>query len=94
MQSHTSDPVGLAYHRIANNFRTVNDALLQIASIKLERMGLLSKAIETDEQDGYDYYAYSITELGIDILLKNESVFQPKPQQQAPQKSTLGQIDF
>ena len=94
LQSHTSDPVGLAYHRIANNFRTVNDALLQIASIKLERMGLLSKAIETDEQDGYDYYAYSITELGIDILLKNESIFQPKPQQQVPQKSTLGQIDF
>ena len=57
-------------------------------------MGLLSKAIETDEQDGYDYYAYSITELGIDILLKNESIFQPKPQQQVPQKSTLGQIDF
>jgi hypothetical protein len=94
LQSHTSDPVGLAYHRIANNFRTVNDALLQIASIKLERMGLLSKAIETDEQDGYDYYAYFITELGIDILLKNESVFQPKPQQQVPKKSTHGQIDF
>ena len=94
LQSHTSDPVGLAYHRIANNFRTVNDALLQIASIKLERIGILSKAIETDEQDGYDYYAYSITELGIDILLKNESIFQPKPQQQVPQKSTLGQIDF
>lgn len=94
LQSHTSDPVGLAYHRIANGFRTVNDALLQIASIKLERMGLLSKTIETDEQDGYDYYAYSITELGIDILLKNESVFQPKPQQQVPQKGFSGNIDF
>jgi hypothetical protein len=94
LQSHTSDPVGLPYHRIANNFRSVNDALLQISSIKLERMGLLSKSIETDEQDGYDYFSYSITELGIDILLKNESVFRPKPQQQAPQKSTFGNIEF
>jgi hypothetical protein len=78
LQSHTANPIGLAFYRISNNLRNVNEALLQIASIKLERMGLLSKTIETDEQDGYDYYAYSITEIGIDVLLKNEHIFHPK----------------
>ena len=66
---------GLAYQRIANSLRNVNDSLLQIAAIKLERMGLVEKSIETDDQDGYDYYSYTISELGIDILLKNEAIF-------------------
>ena len=75
LQSHTANPVGLAFHQISNNFRGVSDALIQIASIKLERMGLLSKSIETDEQNQYNYFAYSITELGIDHLLKNQDIF-------------------
>ncbi|MCG7984533.1 TIR domain-containing protein [Candidatus Thiodiazotropha endoloripes] len=78
LQSQTSNPVGLPFYRISNNFRGANDSLLQISLIKLERMGLVSKTIETDEQDGYDYYAYSITEMGVDELLKNEVIFQPK----------------
>ena len=41
-------------------------------------MGLIDKSIETDHQDGYDFYAYSITELGVDELLNNEEVLQPK----------------
>ncbi len=82
LQSHTADPVGLPFHRISNNFRGVNEAILQISLVKLERMGLISKSIETDQQNGYDFYAYSITELGVDELLKNEEVLQskaPKP---------------
>jgi hypothetical protein len=79
LQSHTANPIGLEFYRISNNLRGVSEALLQIASIKLERMGLLSKTIETNGQDGYDYYAYSITEIGIDALLKNEHIFHPKP---------------
>lgn len=56
----------------------VNEAILQISLIKLERMGLISKAVETDHQDGYDFYAYSITELGVDELLKNEENLQQR----------------
>lgn len=78
LQSHVADPVGLPFHRISNSFRGVNDAILQISLIKLERMGLISKTVETDYQDGYDFYAYSITELGVDELLKNEEYLQPK----------------
>lgn len=80
LQSHVADPVGLSFHRISNNFRGVSESILQITSIKLERMGLISKTIETDPQDGYDYYSYSITELGVDELLKNEDTLQPKAQ--------------
>jgi hypothetical protein len=79
LQSHTADPVGLPFHRISNIYRGANEGALQISLIKLERMGYLSKAIETDHNDGYDFYAYSITELGIDELLNNEDALQPKP---------------
>lgn len=81
LQSHTSYPSGLAYHRISNTIRGINDSLLQISAIKLERMGYVEKSIETDHQDGYDYYSYKITELGIDTLLKNEEQLLPKAQQ-------------
>ena len=60
-----------------NKIRIVLDSQ-HISLIKLERMGLISKSIETDHQDGYDVYAYSITELGVDELLNNEEVLQPK----------------
>lgn len=78
LQSYVADPIGLPFHRIFNNFRGVDEAVLQISLIKLERMGLIDKSIETDHQDGYDFYAYSITELGVDELLNNEEVLQPK----------------
>ncbi|ENX09369.1 TIR domain-containing protein [Acinetobacter courvalinii] len=76
LQSHTADPVGLPFHRISNNFRGTNEAALQISLIKLERMGYLNKTVETDEHEGYDFYAYSITEMGIDILLQNEELLE------------------
>lgn len=82
LQSHTADPVGLPFYRISNSFRGINESLIQISLIKLERMGLISKTIETDHNDGYDFYAYSITELGVDELLKNEDTLYSK----APEK--------
>ena len=78
LQSHVADPTGLPFHRIFNNTRGTNEAVLHLSLIKLERMGLISKSIETDHQDGYDFYSYSITELGVDELLNNEEALQPK----------------
>jgi len=75
LRSHTSSPGGLSYHLIDNSIRGVSSSLIQISAIKLERMGYIEKSIQTDEQDGYDYYSYIITELGIDTLLKNEEGF-------------------
>lgn len=82
LKSHTADPVGLPFYRISNSFRGINESLIQISLIKLERMGLISKTIETDHNDGYDFYTYSITELGVDELLKNEDTLHSK----APEK--------
>jgi hypothetical protein len=76
--SQTRYPGGLAFHQIANGLRRLRDEALQIAAIKLERMGLVEKSIATDEEDGYEYYSYSITELGIDELLRNEE--EPHPE--------------
>lgn len=78
LQSYVADPIGLPFYRISNNFGGMNEAVLQISLIKLERMGLISKSIETDNQDGYDFYAYSITESGVDELLKNEDIIHSK----------------
>lgn len=78
LQSYTSDPDGLPFYRISNNFSSTDDSILQISLIKLERMGYLSKAIETDQQSECDFYTYSITEMGIDILLQNEDFLQPQ----------------
>lgn len=78
LQSHSADPVGLPFYRISSSFRGVNEWLVQISLIKLERMGLIGKTIETDRSDGYDFYAYSITELGVDELLKNEDALHHK----------------
>jgi len=70
--SQTNSPKSQSFSSISSNIRKVDDALLQISLIKLERMGFISKSIETDDQYGYDYYCFAISELGIDELLRNE----------------------
>ncbi len=82
LQSQTSDPGGLDYHRIANRLNYKNESMLQLAAVKLERMGLVGKSIATHENDCYDYFSYAITELGIDTLLKNEDQLYSEPKGQ------------
>ncbi|MBC3434857.1 nucleotide-binding protein [Pseudomonas sp. BW16M2] len=43
---------------------------LSIAAIKLERLGLIEKAIHAD--NNWEYYTYSVTADGIDYILTNE----------------------
>ncbi|UTA49122.1 nucleotide-binding protein [Simiduia sp. 21SJ11W-1] len=78
LESHTANPTGLPFNRISNNFRGTEEVALQISLIKLERMGYISKTVETDHQYDNDYYAYSITEMGLDVLLQNEDLLHPK----------------
>ncbi|WP_318427872.1 hypothetical protein [Photobacterium leiognathi] len=56
-------------------------------------MGLVSKSVETDEQ-GYDYYAYAITELGVDELLKNEDKLEPEVKNKEPSINFSSDIPF
>lgn len=78
LQSQVANPIGLPFYMISNNVNGIDDAVLQLSLVKLERMGFLSKSIEIDHQEGYEFYAYSITELGVDELLKNEEALQLK----------------
>jgi len=72
LESHTNLPGGMAFYRVKSNMSSsCPDSLLRIAAIKLERMNLVEKVILTDDQDGYDFYSYSITDQGIDLILKN-----------------------
>ena len=82
LESHTSTPDGLQFHFINNNLKSVSTKLLRIAAVKLERLNLIEKSIQTDAQDGYDYFSYSITEQGIDVLLENTEYLSatPKPE--------------
>lgn len=73
LRSQTSSPGGLSFYQIINGFNRQYENKLQISAIKLERMGLVEKFIAVDEQNGYDYYSYKVSEMGIDVLLKNES---------------------
>lgn len=77
LQSHTTDPTGISFFGISNRFRGVSEPMLQISLIKLERLGLISKSVQIDEQNDHEFYTYSITELGIDELLKNEEILKP-----------------
>ncbi len=78
LQSQVTNPIGLPFYMISDKLNGVDDSVLQLSLVKLERMGLLSKSIEIDHQEGYEFYAYSITELGVDELLENEDYLQPK----------------
>lgn len=81
LESHTSMPGGLQFHVISNSLRSISSKLLRIAAVKLERLNLIEKSIQTDDRDGYDYFSYSITEQGIDELLANTEHLSagPKP---------------
>lgn len=72
LQSHTCCPEGLSFNNISHGLGSVTEELKQVAAIKLERMGCLAKSIAVDDQDGYNYYSYTTTELGIDTVLKHE----------------------
>ncbi len=90
--SHTSYPGGLGFDVIINRLPKIADSQLRISAIKLERMGYVEKTIETDEQDGYDYYAYKITEDGISALLNKKGALEGPPP--SPDKDDSGDIPF
>ena len=48
LQSQVANPIGLPFYMISNNVNGIDDAVLQLSLVKLERMGFLSKSIEID----------------------------------------------
>lgn len=82
LESHTSQPNGLRFHFISNSLRSIPDTLLRVAAVKLERLNFIEKSVQTDEDDGYDYFSFSITEQGIDELLEHTDQLSTKPEAQ------------
>jgi hypothetical protein len=74
LQSYTNLPEGLGFDRISSSLRKIEDQVIQLSLIKLERMEYITKAIETNHEYGFDYYAYKITESGIDFLLSSNLI--------------------
>lgn len=73
LESYASSPDGVSVWSTFNNLKGVEQGILSLAAIKLERVGFLDKNIAIDhEYNGSEYYAFSITADGIDYLLENE----------------------
>jgi hypothetical protein len=82
LAEYAGSPDGVSVWSIFNQLKRIPKGSIGLASIKLERMGYIEKSIATDN-DGNNYYAFSITADGIDYLLENEhmptEVEPPKP---------------
>lgn len=84
LQSYINLPEGLSFDRISTNLRKIEDHIIQLSLIKLERMDYVTKSVETNHEYGFDYYAYKITEAGIDFLLSSKLITSVPPASEQP----------
>lgn len=66
----TEYPRGLSIANVKNGTR-IQSASVDLSAIRLERMGFIERRNEQDN-DGYDYFSYLLTEEGVEELLENE----------------------
>jgi len=66
----TDSPTGLSLWHIKETLK-IRDPRVDIASIKMEKLGLIQKENDVDG-NGEDIYAYKISQDGLSILLKEE----------------------
>lgn len=85
LESYTSSPDGVSAWNTFSELKGVEQGILSLAAIKLERMGYLDRRISDDGQ--YEFYAFSITADGIDYLLENEELLH-----KANEKAAVPQI--
>ncbi len=89
--SHTSSPHGLSFHFLSNRF-SAHDSQLRLSAIKLMRLGYIEKIVDESEQE--PFYAYLITDAGLDTYVKNEDVFQPKNNSKSQTRSAAKFADM
>lgn len=70
IQTATVSPGGISLGFIKNDMND-NSLRIDLSVIKLETLGYLEKRNATDQND-WEYFAYTITSDGIEILLENE----------------------
>lgn len=74
LESYAGAPDGVSVWSTFQDLQGVEKGVLALASIKLERMGYISKSIATDSPE--DYYTFAVTPDGIDYLLENEHLLE------------------
>ena len=89
LKSYNTDTDGISLWSIINDLKGIDESLLNLAAIKLERLGLINKRIAIDHHyNNEEYFAFSVTANGVDYLLENEQLLlqktQTPPQQHAP----------
>lgn len=73
----TRHPGGMGLGMIENIMRGVSDLEKQVAAIKLERLGYVQKEVAvSDYNNGEEYFSYSLTEDGIEVVLNNQEKLQ------------------
>ncbi len=70
VRSAVSDVVGIAFHQIANQLQA-RDPVLALSAIKLAKLGYIEKTVTQDDQ-GWEYFAFSATDDGTDAFLRHE----------------------
>ncbi len=91
LENYASSPEGVSAWNTFNNLRDVEQGILSLAAIKLERLGYLDKNIAVNDQ--HEYYAFSITADGIDYLLENEGLLH-EANERVNQSPSDGDIPF
>lgn len=81
LETHTKYPDGISANSVMWSVNEMEEQLVTVQLIKLERMSLIERSLKIDNDEGNEFYAYVITDLGIDRLLENEAVLM-KPKQQ------------
>lgn len=72
LETHTKYPDGLSSVSIIWTLKEIEERLVTIQLVKLERMSFIERSLQIDNNSGDEFYAYTITEAGIDRLLERE----------------------
>lgn len=72
VKSQVSSPAGRSFDQISRDVGKHPDHTLALSAIKLARLGYVAKTVEEGYNGEYEYYAYAVTEDGLDVFLKNE----------------------
>lgn len=91
LETHTKYPEGLASFSIVQSLKEFDERLITVQLVKLERMSLIERSLKIDNNNGDEYYAYTITDAGIDKLLESEDMLL---KQQAKNKVQTDSLDF
>lgn len=91
LETHTKYPEGMSTHSITYALKGMDESFVNFQLIKLERMSLIERTLQVDNNNGDEYYSYTITDTGIDKLLEHEELLSKR----APKaKTNTAPLDF